>query len=119
MLHLNPHHTALNAIRVVLGVMLIFFTANAAPPRYDHVVIVVEENRTSGQIIGDTVNTASRLEVLNKKMGSQLILSSRVAALAGADLAHLPMASVTPRGKEEPIRVYVVKSILEGLADLG
>ncbi len=56
MLHLNPHHTALNAIRVVLGVMLIFFTANAAPPRYDHVVIVVEENRTSGQIIGDTVN---------------------------------------------------------------
>ena len=30
--------------------------AHAAPPRYDHVVIVVEENRTPGQIIGDTVN---------------------------------------------------------------
>jgi len=28
----------------------------AAPHRYDHVVIVVEENRTPGQIIGDTVN---------------------------------------------------------------
>lgn len=28
----------------------------ALPPRYDHVVIVVEENRTLGQIIGDTVN---------------------------------------------------------------
>jgi hypothetical protein len=28
----------------------------AAPPRYDHVVIVVEENRTPGQIIGDLVN---------------------------------------------------------------
>ena len=28
----------------------------ATPPRYDHVVIVVEENRTVGQIIGDLVN---------------------------------------------------------------
>lgn len=28
----------------------------AAPPRYDHVVIVVEENRTAGQIVGDLVN---------------------------------------------------------------
>jgi acid phosphatase len=30
--------------------------AVAAPHRYDHVVIVVEENRTPGQIIGDTIN---------------------------------------------------------------
>src|SRR5881296_740539 len=29
---------------------------NAAPHPYDHVVIVVEENRTPAQIIGDTVN---------------------------------------------------------------
>ena len=31
-------------------------TARAVPPRYDHVVIVVEENRAPGQIIGDNVN---------------------------------------------------------------
>ena len=30
--------------------------SNAAPHRYDHVVIVVEENRTLGEIIGDTSN---------------------------------------------------------------
>src|SRR5256885_1027380 len=30
--------------------------SGAAPPRYDHIVIVVEENRTVGQIIGDRVN---------------------------------------------------------------
>ena len=28
----------------------------AAPHRYDHVVIVVEENRTAGQIVGDSTN---------------------------------------------------------------
>lgn len=28
----------------------------ASPPRYDHVVIVVEENRTAGQIVGDMAN---------------------------------------------------------------
>ena len=31
-------------------------SVSAAPPRYDHVVIVVEENRTLGQTIGDLVN---------------------------------------------------------------
>lgn len=28
----------------------------AAPHRYDHVVVVMEENRTQGQIIGDRTN---------------------------------------------------------------
>src|SRR4026209_1583829 len=32
------------------------FTLNATPPRYDHIVIVVEENRAVTQIIGDRVN---------------------------------------------------------------
>lgn len=64
-------------------------------------------------IIGDTVNTASRLEAMNKEAGSQLILSTKVAALAGIDLSAVPVAAVTPRGKVEPIRVYVVKNILE------
>lgn len=63
-------------------------------------------------IIGDTVNTASRLEALNKESGSQLILSTKTAALAGVDLSHVEVSAVTPRGKAEPIRVYVVKNIL-------
>jgi|GEM_PF-756728 hypothetical protein len=41
--------------------LLTFVTAcslalHGAPPRYDHVVIVIEENRTPGQIIGDLNN---------------------------------------------------------------
>lgn len=64
-------------------------------------------------IIGDTVNTASRLEALNKESASQLIVSTRTAALAGVDLSHVPVANVTIRGKAEPLRVYVVRNILE------
>jgi hypothetical protein len=41
----------------VLGsAALVLSAPAAAPPRYDHVVIVVEENRTEGQIIGDLAN---------------------------------------------------------------
>lgn len=56
MMFLNRNQDVLNCLRVATGTMLILSTAAAAPPRYDHVVIVVEENRTIGQIIGDTVN---------------------------------------------------------------
>lgn len=35
---------------------LLPLSASAAPPRYDHVVIAVEENRRASQIIGDLVN---------------------------------------------------------------
>jgi hypothetical protein len=38
------------------GLILLPVLASAAPPRYDHVVIVVEENRAAEQIIGDLVN---------------------------------------------------------------
>jgi hypothetical protein len=56
---------ALNFTRPRAGVSLAalaFFsiavcaTAAATPPRYDHIVIVMEENRTEGQIIGDLAN---------------------------------------------------------------
>jgi adenylate cyclase len=63
-------------------------------------------------IIGDTVNTASRLEALNKKAGSQMVLSSGVVARAGLDLTHLPVARVSLRGKTDELRVYVIKDIL-------
>jgi phosphatidylinositol-3-phosphatase len=36
--------------------VLLSLHAIAAPPRYDHIIIVVEENRTPTQIIGDLVN---------------------------------------------------------------
>jgi hypothetical protein len=41
---------------IVLGAVILPRATDAAPHRYDHVVIVMEENRTVTQIIGDRVN---------------------------------------------------------------
>ncbi len=52
-----PHEFPVSArifATAILGLSVA--VSQAAPPRYDHVVVVVEENRTPGQIIGDTVN---------------------------------------------------------------
>ncbi len=69
-------------------------------------------------IIGDTVNTASRLEALNKEHKSQLILSTTVVANAGYDLTYREVSSVQVRGRTDPLRIYVVADILEELAEL-
>lgn len=66
-------------------------------------------------IIGNTVNTASRLEAVNKKYETQMTVTSIVAANAGVDLSGLPMGRTTLRGKTEELRVYLVKDILKDL----
>ena len=49
---------AYHFLRMLLTVAtLSVVPAQAVPPRYDHIVIVVEENRTVGQIIGDLVRS--------------------------------------------------------------
>ena len=73
------------------------------------------KEKSSLTIIGDTVNTASRLQSLNKSAGTQLILSTALAAKAGVDLSYLPMATATVRGKTEPLRVFLVKDLIRDL----
>lgn len=68
-------------------------------------------NATKLTAIGDTVNTASRLEVLNKKAGSQLIFSKEIAERGGIDTAPLTSRTILIRGKEKPLDVYIVTDI--------
>ncbi len=57
--------------------------------------------------IGDTVNTASRLETSTKEFGAQLVISEDVARASGLDFAAVTQEQVTVRGKSEPLPIYV------------
>jgi adenylate cyclase len=58
--------------------------------------------------IGDTVNTASRLEGLAKEYGVELVVSDAVVARAGIDRGLFEWRRSELRGKREPLLVGLV-----------
>lgn len=63
---------------------------------------------TSVTAIGDTVNTASRLEGMTKELSCGLIVSETVAAYAGIDMAEHPRHQITVRGRREPMDILAI-----------
>ena len=64
---------------------------------------------TSLTAIGDTVNTAARLEAQSKEFAAQLVVSQDLLDLAGVKLDLGEPHEVEVRGREERLRVHVVK----------
>lgn len=60
--------------------------------------------------IGDSVNTASRLEAMTKEFGAQLILSEDVTRSAEAAVDAYDEQEIAVRGRDEGVKVYVVKN---------
>ncbi len=58
--------------------------------------------------IGDTVNTASRLESMTKELGVELVVSAEVERLAAIDLDLHPCHEVSVRGRTEMLRVRAI-----------
>jgi adenylate cyclase len=58
--------------------------------------------------IGDTVNTASRLEGMTKEFGVELVVSEPVATAAGIDLSGFPIELVEIRGRRERLAVRAI-----------
>ena len=58
--------------------------------------------------IGDTVNTASRLEGLAKEHGCELVVSDEVIARAGIDRGRFEWRRSELRGKSEPLLVGLI-----------
>jgi len=57
-------------------------------------------------IVGDPVNTASRIEGLNKVYGTRILVGQRTAALVGDAMVLRPVDWVRMKGKQEPVLVY-------------
>ena len=58
-------------------------------------------------VIGDTVNFTSRLEALNKELGSQLLISAEVRGALGEDCRDaVSRGDVAVRGYDRPVTVW-------------
>lgn len=61
--------------------------------------------------VGDTVNTASRLQDQTKEYACELILSARVARQAQLDVTALHHAQITVRNRAESIDIVIVPTV--------
>ncbi len=64
------------------------------------------ERRTDYTAIGDVVNTASRLEGLNKAYNTRVIISEDSKNHAGDEFAFRDLDVVRVKGREQPMRIF-------------
>jgi adenylate cyclase len=72
--------------------------------------------------VGDTVNTASRLETATKEFTAQLVMSRTVAERAKLDISRYQQTELEVRGRTERLPVVVVEdaaAIVTGEATSG
>jgi adenylate cyclase len=67
-------------------------------------------DRLSYTLVGDTVNLASRLQNLNKEMGTDVILSNTTKAKMAASLALKPLPPQRVKGRSQIVEVYALAS---------
>ncbi len=63
------------------------------------------EGRIQYTALGDSMNTAARLESANKQMGSSILVSEDAVELSGLDIFR-PLGRVVLRGRATPISVF-------------
>jgi adenylate cyclase len=68
-------------------------------------------------VMGDTVNTASRLEGANKAFGSRILTGEETLAAAGEGIVAREVDVVRVKGRHRPVRLYEIVGRAEALSD--
>jgi adenylate cyclase len=63
--------------------------------------------------IGDTVNTAARLESLTKEYRCALIISRRAAEVAGLDVSAYPLHEAPVKGRVQSVQFHALQAVPE------
>ena len=59
-------------------------------------------------VIGDVVNTASRIEALNKPFGTDILISENTYKLLKERIIVEPMQPIRVKGKQAPLQIYAL-----------
>ena len=64
-------------------------------------------------VLGDTVNTTSRIEGLNRDLGTGILISGAVLAVLKDRVVVRDRGSVTVKGRRQPVEIYELMSLTE------
>lgn len=117
-----PHHVRGHAARACEAALdaqrslgLLDLEDGDAPPSRTRIGLATGEvlvgnigtaQRLSYTVIGDAVNLASRLEMLNKAYGTAILVSGEVRRTAGSGFEWRHLDRVTVPGRSEPVELY-------------